>query len=336
MGLDHAQLPNRWNGSVTGGNGMLRKRWMVGAATAVMLLVAPAALAADETNAVEAETSGGMVLPGGDDGAVFPSLTVVGEDRIRIEFDRPTLSLDLDPRDARGLEWGDPLAVLQRSGIDLVGPFLRGSAEAPLSGLADAWLDGFRTGPVARFRPALEDVAAWKLTIADSRSDTVAVFEGKGKPPEEIAWNGFSRDGSPAAPGLVYSYALDASDRAGNRRTFPGESFELPAYRVEEGAHPMFLLAGRSLGDDWIDRPGKVPPSLLREVASRLNQASERSVPIDVRVRARSFEEADRLAGAIVDVLRRSVLGDPARIRPVTEVRPDAPDGATVTIGAMS
>ncbi len=294
-----------------------------GAGTALALLFAITAAAEDAPPA--------MKLEGGADGTVFGTLTITGEDRISIEFERPELSLDLDPRDAPGIEWGNPLAVLQRSGIDLAGPFLEASAAIPSHGLADAWMTIFREDAVARFRPQLEDVAAWQLTIVDSRSDTAAVFLGRGSPPKEIAWDGMRPDGEPAPPGLVYSYVLEASDKAGNRRTFPGEGFELPPYRRSDNGRVVHLFAARSLPAGWAARPTEPPPALLLEVTSCINRGRA-DVPVEVRVGARSFAEANALADAVGGVLRTRLLGDPVRIRTVTDVRPDAPEGGTVAV----
>jgi len=265
---------------------------------------------------------------------VFGTLTVTGEDRISIEFERPDLALDLDPREAPGLEWGDPLAVLQRSGVDLNTPYLNTTAGLPAHGLADDWAAVFREGPVARFQPNLEDVSRWALTIVDSQSDTVAVFQGKGDPPDEIAWTGRRRDGEPAVPGLTYSYVMEATDKAGNRRTFPGSGFELPPYRLAGKDRLMHLFAGRSLPTGWAQRPTDPPPAVLLEVASRLNR-DHVDAPIEVRASARSFAEATQLADAVGGALRERLLGDPSRVRTVTDVRPNAPEGGALAVEAL-
>jgi hypothetical protein len=285
------------------------------------------------TGATEATLSE-MKLEGGADGTVFGTLTITGEDRISIEFERPELSLELEPREAPGLEWADPLGVLQRSGIDLAGPYLSASAAIPSHGLADAWLTIFRDDAVARFHPQLERVESWQLTILDSRSDTVAVFAGRGEPPKEITWDGTRLDGQLAPPGLVYSYVLEASDKAGNRRTFPGDGFELSPYRRGDNGRVIHLFAARSLTAGWETQPAEPPPALLLEVVSRINQGHAQG-PVEVRVSARSFAEANALADAVGDVLGRRLLGDPTRIRAVTDVRPDAPEGGTVAVVAL-
>jgi hypothetical protein len=274
----------------------------------------------------------GMSLSGGQDGTVFGSLTVTGEDRVHIEFERPELNLDLDPREAPGLEWGNPLGVLQRSGIDRVEPFLATSTATPVRGLADAWTDGYRTDGVARFQPQLDDVHRWRLEILDSHSDTVAVFEGKGDPPDDLVWDGLRPDGTPATPGLAYSYVLVASDKAGNSRTFPGSGFELPPYRLEDDGRQTFLLAGSDLPAGWVARRSGPAPALLIEAASRINQQDLADSPVEIRAGGRSFEEARALGEAVSAVLGSYLLGDPSRLRVVTDVRTDAPAGGTVAI----
>jgi len=317
-----------------------------GAVLALLLAAWPASLAAKDAakdapkkdakapkvlDAAPAKPEAGMTMEGGAEGTVFGTLTVTGEDRISIEFDRPELSIDLDARTAPGLEWGDPLAVLERSGVDLAGPLLEASASIPSEGIADEWAAVFREGAVARFRPALEDVESWRLTIVDSRSDTVAVFDGHGEPPDEIAWDGIRRDGRPAAPGLVYSYVLEAADKAGNRRTFPGQGFEIPPYRTGDRDNTAHLFAASSLPAGWVNRPVGAPPAILLEVATRINRAPA-NTPVEIRVGGRSVAEAKTLADAVRGALDEKLLGDPARVRIVTDVRPDAPKGGTVAV----
>jgi hypothetical protein len=270
-----------------------------------------------------------MTLKGGEDGTVFKSLTVTGEDRIRIDFQRPDLRLDLDPRSAPGLEWGDPMQVLAQPGVDLVGPLPALSSDERSPYLPRPWIDRFRTDEVVRFRPAMEGVESWSLVVADSRSDTVAVFQGKGNPPEEIAWNGVGRDGNPVPPGVTCSYVLQAMDRAGNRRSFVGEGFRLPAYRVAGENGETLMFPASEIGAAVEASP------VVGEVVSRLNTLEPAGGPVEVRVTASTFADAEAVGKRLVAHLQESVLGDPARIRAVSDVRPDAPAGGTVAVIAQ-
>ena len=59
-------------------------------------------------------------------GAPFGDLTIEGENRVRIQFERPELRIDLDPRQAPGLDLGSAMDVLDAvtSGIYYPGGWL--------------------------------------------------------------------------------------------------------------------------------------------------------------------------------------------------------------------
>jgi hypothetical protein len=272
-----------------------------------------------------------MTLTGGEGDTELPSLTVKGENRIHIEFDRPTLALDLDPRSAPGLEWGNPLAVLERESIDLRGPYIASSAREPIVRLADPWAVGFRTGTVASFQPALEGVSEWKLVIANSRSESVAEFSGKGEPPKEIEWDGRCLDGTLASPALTYSYSLEAADKAGNRRNFVGQGFHLPAYRGQQADGYAFLMTGSHLPDGWEKQAPALAPTLLLEAISEANRMTPGGT-IEVRVAAPTFSHADAIAGVLAGCLKERLLGDPNRVRTVAIAQPGAPPTGAIAI----
>ncbi len=80
--------------------------------------------------------------------AVTRSFTIEGEDRISISFDRPRISLDLDPRQAPGPGWQDSWDKLD------VYPAITGrTALAPLNYLGQPWLGEFAQGDVVVFSP---------------------------------------------------------------------------------------------------------------------------------------------------------------------------------------
>ena len=291
----------------------------------------------ESTEATSAGSAEGMTLKGNEEGTHLPSLTVTGEDRVHFEFERPSLDLELDPRTAPGLEWNDPMRSLEGAGVDPLGPIADHSITAQSPYLAAPWIERFQEGAVTKFRPQVKDVEAWQLTIADSRSDTLAVFGGKGKPPKEIAWDGAGRDGKLVPPGITCSYVLEAYDRAGNRRNFVGQGFKLPPYRLAtpNGMALLFSAEEVPYGDSASRKATSTPPIIL-EAASWLNQVPTASGAIEVTATGRTFEEAKALSDHLVELLRPRVLGDPARIRGLTEVRPDAPERGTVTILARS
>src|SRR5262245_38111909 len=161
------------------------------------------------------EADGDDRLRGGQEGTVFKSLTIEGEDRVHVDFERPELKLDLELEKAPGLDWGSAADVLNRSNSDLDAPLVGLSAKQTNPYLGRPWLSEFATGPVARFHPSAEGVASWKLIVVDSKGATVRTFWAKGDPPKEIDWDGRATDGKPVTPGLTYSYVFEAHDKAG-------------------------------------------------------------------------------------------------------------------------
>ena len=294
--------------------------------------IAPLPAAGQSDSGSEPDSS--MVIKGGEEGTVLKSLTIEGEDRVRIEFERPPLVLNLDPSQAPGLDWDSTWEILGRTGIDFLEPLIAESAHVLSPYMPRPWLDRFQIGDVVRFRPALKDVDRWRLEIVNSRSEAVALFDGKGNPPDEIGWDGRSPEGKPMPPGLTYSYVLEAYDRAGNKRNFVGKGFELPPYRLETKDGLVLVCSGGDVAAPVTRRHATRPEPtvMLLEAASRINQIRKQDHIIRIEATARSYDEAANLARVVAENLAPLLVGDPGQIQQITEVEPDAPAQGTVTI----
>lgn len=296
--------------------------------------------AASGTKGQNGEGSADYTLRGGQEGTVFKSLTVEGEDRVHVDFERPELKIDLDLEKAPGLDWGSAADVLNRSNSDLNAPLVALSAKQMTPYLARPWLSEFATGPVARFHPQAEGVERWKLVVVNSKGAPVASFSGKGDPPREIAWDGRAANGAPVTPGLTYSYVFEAYDRAGNKRNVVGQGFTVTAYRIDAPEGPTLLFsatelhsaAGAQIAPAASEGSGPPPAPILLEAASWLNQSERLTRPIRVTAIARSQEQAGLLAGSVVRALAPLVLGDSERLEAVAVVEPDAPEAGTLSI----
>jgi hypothetical protein len=244
-----------------------------GAAATKRVQPAPAAKKVEAKASASVDTSSGMRLKGGDEGTVFRTLTVEGEDRIHIEVERPVLRLDVDPTQAPGLDRGTVRDVLDRTTPDLESPLRSSTARDASPWVAHPWLSHFPDGAVARFRPAVTNVARWRLLVVNARAESVAVFQGEGSPPREIAWDGRSTSGTPVLPGASYSYLFEARDKAGNKRNFVGEGFRVNTFRYDTPEGPTLVFAATELeragGAPW--GPEETPPIVL-QVASEMNQ----------------------------------------------------------------
>ncbi len=83
--------------------------------------------------------------------------------------------------------------------------------------------------PAKVFHLNFKDLASWKINVFTSDGQNFRSLSGEGDPPKSISWDGRGTDGNPLVPGEHYSYSFTATDKAGNRRTFPGEAFIVPA-----------------------------------------------------------------------------------------------------------
>lgn len=303
---------------------MLRHRIMILAIAAACSF--GSGTARSDTTAADADS---MTLKGGAEGTVFKSLRIEGEDRVRIEFARPSLDLHLDPHRAPGLEWEGFHSVLERYSVNLFKPFLARTATDGKPVYARPWIDRFVSNGVARFRPNVEGVDRWQLVVADSRGNTVATFKGKGKPPKEIVWDGRDVGGRAVMPGLTYSYVLEAYDEAGNKRNFVGDGFELPAYKVISSDGMVLLFDGGELASSAAD--GRIPAVVL-EAASWINQGSDITQIVEIEVTARRRDDAKSMADGIVEALTPLLLGPPSRIKATTRVVADAPERGAIQI----
>ena len=139
---------------------------------------------------------------------------------------------------------------------------------------ARPWLSAYTVGSLARLKPEVKGVSSWRLEIVDANGVVVSSRDGEGSPPRELPWDGVRDDGSPAPCGQSYAHVLTARDKAGNTRRFVGESFRLPAYRVETAAGPCLLFSAAQWRESFGD--GGISP-LLIETATVIDSAESRS-----------------------------------------------------------
>jgi hypothetical protein len=282
----------------------------VAASVAVALVLAGAAVASEGDKEPEKKQG----LKAGAEGTELESITVEGEDRIRIEFERPELVVDVDPLSAPGLEWDVVWSLLQPEALDLYAPLPERSRLVRSPFRARPWADMFRRGDIARFRPQLKGVASWSLVIADARGGEVARFGDKGSPPDDIGWNGEALDGTYGLPGRSYSFVVEAADRAGNKRRFVGDGFELPAYALETDAGVALVMSQA----DVTSEDGSTTAAVYY-AATRINQSPAGS-PVKITVTAPDFRSGDEVAVRVAEQVRSLVVGDPARVSTSVDV----------------
>ena len=134
-----------------------------------------------------------------------------------------------------------------------------------------------------------------------------------------------------ALPGLTYSYILEAFDKAGNKRRFVGEGFELEAYRHDHEGGQDFLISGNQWQDAARDaRPGS--SAYLLETASWLNLKTGSSDPVLITATAGSYAEAKALGDQVAAQLMPLLPGDSSRVAVSAIAEPGAPPGGILYI----
>jgi hypothetical protein len=306
-----------------------------GPAAAVALLATLAAAGTPQAQAVPPAPRADqapLLLPG-EGGGSLGSLTVEGASAIRIRFERPALRLDLEPLSAPGLETSTPIAVLERVTPDLARPLLLASTTERSPRPPRPWLAAFATGSLARLKPDLRGVASWQVEIVDAGGVVVGTRSGDGAPPREIPWDGLRDDGAPAWAGLACSHVLTARDKAGNTRRFVGDSFVVPAFRVDTPDGPCLLFSAAQWSASFAD--GGVSP-LLAEAAGILNLRVDPGRQVVVTVTAATVEEADETGRAVIAALEPRIGGASGRLVLAPRVAAGAPPGGTLRVAPRS
>ena len=130
-----------------------------------------------------------------------------------------------------------------------------------------------RLAPVKSFHTEFEKLQHWQLDITAGDGAHFRRIDGAGNPPENLSWDGLSDNGEPLRAGENYAYSFTATDQAGNRRTFPGTSFRVPAFSLQLGDSLLVELGQSTLfsKDGLRLLPGAI--DYAREVATliRLN-----------------------------------------------------------------
>jgi hypothetical protein len=275
-----------------------------------------------------------LTLKGGDEGTVFRSLTIEGEDRIHVRIERPPLAFDVDPATAPGLQGTTTREVLDRTRPDGLAPLFAMSARETSPHEGRPWLDRFASEGVARFHPAVKGATAWKLSVTDAGGQSVMAWQGTGDPPAEIVWDGRGANGDPVTPGLTYSYVLEARDRAGNRRNFVGQGFQVGAYRYGGDDHPLLVFAGRELGGPELNVPqsAAATPLIVLEAVSWLDRSRHGSDVIRVTGTARTLAQAQALADRVSSAIAARAIGDPGAVQAVANAQPGAPEDGAIRI----
>ncbi len=146
------------------------------------------------------------------------------------------------------------------------------------------------SGEVVRFRlQSDQKIANWELRVVDSSAKEIAIFNGKGQPPEYVSMKTTKEDGKVQFKvGEPYSSVFILTDYQGNQHHFLGKafSFETLMYEVKEGK--IISLSLKSL----FERDGTILSSEGKEKLLEVASVIKRHLPHPVEVKMLTHDKS--------------------------------------------
>ena len=294
--------------------------------TAVLLAALATAAAASAT---PPRTTGGpedgqQWTEDGQHGAALPEMVVEAENRVRQTIEKTSFMFTLDAATVDSLHSEMDELVLAISPVSGLQPHLNNLEPLRSEQPPHFWLPEFPTQPVATFYPEEPEghrIRDWRLTITDFRGSPTRTFEGRGRPPAVLHWDGRSDHGEILQVGYPYSFVFSTTDRGTNTYNHAGESFRLPALDYRQDGDRMLAIAGGELfprretaltarGEDWLVRAAD---EIRRHPYS----------PVRVVVTAENLALAEQRAELVAAHLADSMILPREQIETRAEQRPD-------------
>jgi hypothetical protein len=233
----------------------------------------------------------------GESGAALPEMVVEAENKVRQTIDKGSFEFALDAAMVDSFFAAMDEQALAVSPVSGLQPHLNNLEPLRSDQPPHCWLPRIPTTPVATFfteEPEGHKTRRWQLTITDFRGSPCRTYEGSGKPPKTVAWDGKTDHGEMLRVGYPYAYVFTTTDKGTNTYNYAGESFRLPALDYRQDGDRVLELAGGELfrrqeseltprGEDWLVRAAdeirRHPYSPVRVVvtAEALELAQERS-----------------------------------------------------------
>lgn len=216
----------------------------------VMVLVLGPSLpaTAEDDPTVSGQTrSGDAFTDAGEGGAALPDMVVEAENRVERDIHKPSFALELTAAEIDSFYTPVDEEALGISPVSGLQPHLNNLERLASSQTPHCWLQEMSTTPVVTFYP--EDPEGhkpkrWSVTITDFRGTTFKRFEGKGKPPEKLPWDGRSDRGQMLRVGYPYSYVFSVTDKGTNTYNYAGVSFRIPALDFRSDGDRYLEFAG--------------------------------------------------------------------------------------------
>ncbi len=287
-------------------------------------LLLTVALTAFLAGPVYAQEEGDQWTDDGESGAALPEMVVEAENKVRQTIDKGTFEFELDAAMVDSFFASMDDQALEVSPVSGLQPHLNNLEPLRSDQPPHCWLPRIPVTPVATFftaEPEGHKPRHWQLTITDFRGSPCRNYEGGGKPPQSVSWDGKTDHGDMLRVGYPYSYVFTTTDKGTNTYNYAGESFRLPALDYRQDGDRVLELAGGELftrqeseltgtGEDWLLRTAD---EIRRHPYS----------PVRVVVTAESLALADERAKRVAFFLADSMILPREQVETESVQKPD-------------
>lgn len=204
----------------------------------------------------------------GEGGAALPEMVVEATNEVRQTIEKGTFSFALDAAAVDSFYTVMDVEALGVSPVSGLQPHLNNLEILASDQPPHLWIADMASTPVASFftaDPEGHQVKSWSLAVTDFRGSPFRTYDGGGRPPRRIDWDGHGDNGEVLRVGYPYSYVFTLTDKGTNTYNHAGVGFRVPALDYRRDGDRVLEIAGGELfvrdettvtggGRDWLVR----------------------------------------------------------------------------------
>ena len=218
-------------------------------ATAALLLAALPALAQDADEG-QATGDGQTWTADGESGAALPEMLVEAENEVEQVIEKGTFDFMLSAAAVDSFFTAMDEEALGVSPVSGLQPHLNNLELMASDQPPHFWIPEMSRTPVASFFPGDPEghkVKNWVLAVTDFRGSPFRTYQGGGRPPGRLDWDGLGDNGEMLRVGYPYSYVFTMTDKGTNTYNHAGVSFRIPALDYRQDGDRVLEIAGGQL-----------------------------------------------------------------------------------------
>ncbi|MFN2370515.1 MAG: hypothetical protein ABR506_05090 [Candidatus Krumholzibacteriia bacterium] len=204
----------------------------------------------------------------GEGGAALPEMVVEATNEVRQTIEKGTFSFALDAAAVDSFYTVMDVEALGVSPVSGMQTHLNNLEILASDQPPHLWIADMASTPVASFftaDPEGHQVKNWALAVTDFRGSPFRTYDGGGRPPRQIDWDGHGDNGEVLRVGYPYSYVFTLTDKGTNTYNHAGVGFRVPALDYRRDGDRVLEIAGGELfvreettvtggGRDWLVR----------------------------------------------------------------------------------